>query len=445
MNRAVRQHTALPAAQCGAVVLLLLLILAVSTASYFLVKRLNGNILNTERAKITAAALAQAKEALIGYAVSINLAVSGPRPGDLPCPDNHLLGDPDEGTADSLCSGDAIGRLPWKTLNLPDLRDAAGERLWYAVSSRFKKAPRTGTLNSDTFGTITVQDANGNIIYNGTNSTGAIAVIIAPGQALVRQDGYIQTRSGAAYVVAKNFLDMASGEDNADFVNSGTNGFINGVIKDAAGNVLVNDSLTTIDYAELMPLLEKRVVREAFNCLTDYADQPENKGRYPWAASISNSAASNDYSDVADNRFGRLPETFANTIDSSLTIGSPPTSMKDNWTTACSLTVTWWKNNWREQVFYSLADAFKPVSPLTIPGCGTCLLVSSPSSTPKTQIVVMVAGKTLTGQLRNTNARRGNSDNYLEDANRPLPFNSADDSYAQQAATSTFNDVLLFR
>ncbi len=58
-----------------------------------------------------------------------------------------------------------LGRLPWKTLGLPDLRDAFGERLWYAVSSKHK-----GLLNCTVspacldmgpeaaLGTITVRD-----------------------------------------------------------------------------------------------------------------------------------------------------------------------------------------------------------------------------------------------------------------------------------------------
>ena len=41
------------------------------------------------------------------------------------------------------------GRLPWKTLAIPDLRDGAGERLWYAVSVRFK---RNNTIHKGEFG-----------------------------------------------------------------------------------------------------------------------------------------------------------------------------------------------------------------------------------------------------------------------------------------------------
>ena len=62
-------------------------------------------------------------------------------PGYLPCPDTD-----GDGWAEATCgsldgaSGQAsrLGLLPWKTLGLPDLRDGYGERLWYAVSSKYK-------------------------------------------------------------------------------------------------------------------------------------------------------------------------------------------------------------------------------------------------------------------------------------------------------------------
>src|SRR6516162_2545144 len=92
------------------------------------------------RERVSDAALAQAREALIAYAVDrpINAVVG---PGYLPCPDLD-----DDGWAEATCgsqTGDTgqaqrIGRLPWKTLGLADLRDGAGERLWYAVSSKYK-------------------------------------------------------------------------------------------------------------------------------------------------------------------------------------------------------------------------------------------------------------------------------------------------------------------
>src|SRR5262249_54990152 len=151
---------------------------------------------------------------------------------------------------DLSCAAGTIGRLPWKKLGLPDLRDGYGERLWYAVSSNYKNSPRTacanagaaGCLNSDTTGTLTVRNPDGAAVNDATASTGAIAVIIAPGPILRRNDGTLQDRSAAGENLAVNYLDIAnvgSNEDNANFVDGNANGFINGPVRDASGNVIV--------------------------------------------------------------------------------------------------------------------------------------------------------------------------------------------------------------
>src|SRR5574340_1734267 len=125
----------------------------------------------TERDKITNAALAQAKDALIGYA-----AKHATRPGALPCPDIFNTGNA-PGLSGNNCQS-YIGRLPWKSLGLTDIRDGSGERLWYALSPNFRNLnPPTGpVLNSDTPGQITV--------IGTLPSTTAIAIIFAPGSAV---------------------------------------------------------------------------------------------------------------------------------------------------------------------------------------------------------------------------------------------------------------------
>src|SRR5215470_17126053 len=70
-------------------------------------------------------ALAQAQAALIAYA-----AGHPTLPGRLPCPDVD-----NDGVEDAPCGAvgaNQLGRLPWKTLGIPDLRDGSGECLWYA-------------------------------------------------------------------------------------------------------------------------------------------------------------------------------------------------------------------------------------------------------------------------------------------------------------------------
>ncbi|MBK7357421.1 hypothetical protein [Propionivibrio sp.] len=340
-----------------------------------------------------------------------------------------------------------IGRLPWKKLGLPDLRDSSGERLWYAVSDNFKNSPRTtctspgqpGCLNSDTPGSLTVRNSNGTIVNDGAGTTGAMAVIIAPGSVLTREDGVIQVRDAANANNPVNYLDIGNGEDNTTFANGSTDGFINGVVHGADNVVLVNDRVLAISYEDLMPLLEKRVTSEVANCLKDYAADPLNQGRLPWAADIVASAGG-VYSDSASTRFGRLPGTFINTVASS---GISP--MKNGWTALCNVNLGSWWPNWSELVFYALADAYKPQPIPPLPTCGLCLTVNPPSSVADKRFAVIMAGRRLTGvsggQPRSTVPNKSVIANYLEDQNAT----PADDVFSANPSGSTFNDHLLYQ
>ncbi|MDP2240339.1 MAG: hypothetical protein Q8K18_09275 [Burkholderiales bacterium] len=472
-------------AQRGQVLLIMLVILVmgVGVAFYTFVSPTGSA---TERDKITAAALAQAKEALIGYAAGISNFTGGYRPGDLPCPDTNdsgFFGSPNCNTQASR-----IGRLPWKGLGLPDLRDADGERLWYAVSNNFKKDTRTscilvgqlgyfvgaeaGCLNSDSRGTITIRNSAGTVIYDGSNPdqytpSGVIAVIFAPGAVLQRQGSVSPqdrscTNAGGSCTAAGvcnsspttntakcnpvNYLDILSGvEDNANFTDgSNSDGFINGVIRNASGNVILNDRLIVITYQDLMPLLQRKVAKEVLNCLSAYA--ASNNGRYPWAADVTDLS----YQDTNNTRFGRIPDGISGNL-LTRTVTTAPT-MTDRWPTAgteCNMIRGTAWNNWKEIVFYGVADAYKPVSGLPVGGpCGgtSCLLVNPPSSLVDKRVVVTVAGKRLSavsgGQPRTSVANKQNPANYLEGTNVNTPTSY---TYEVQPISTTFNDFLLYQ
>lgn len=131
-------------------------------------------------------ALATARQALIGFATTYR--EQGHPTADygyLPCPD--LDGD---GSAETCgTQGRAvIGRLPWLTLNLPDLRDGAGECLWYAVSGNVKNNPKPTALNWDSTGSFRLVDATGATVPLPGDPLGlAAAIIIAPGPPLTAQ------------------------------------------------------------------------------------------------------------------------------------------------------------------------------------------------------------------------------------------------------------------
>ncbi len=425
----------------------MMLVIMVMGAVTILVSSLSSAALQIKRDKITADAFSQAKEALISYAASVAITPSGSkRPGDLPCPDLN-----NDGLAETSCgnaSGSTgqnlrLGRLPWKTLGLPDLRDSSGERLWYAVSNNFKNNARTALLNSDTPGTITVLASAGNILYNGgASGTGAAAVIIAPGDVLQRTDqSALQDRGSAGVNNAQNYLDIALGEDNANFVDgSSGNGFIQGKIKDGNGKIILNDQLLVITQDNIMQAVQKRVAAEVKQCLNEYASATQNKGRYPWAAKLDPSAAVS-YSDSSNRLFGRIPDNpFGNTATDS------GNQMIDTWTGNCNInSLSGWWLNWKEVVFYGLADAYKPVNPLFIPaanacaGAGACLGVNPPSAATDKKFIVIAAGKKLAGQARTSNADKGALGNYLES-----PNNGGATAFAQGAFLATFNDTVVF-
>ena len=446
--------------------LMVMLVIMIMGAAIFLVSSLNSSALQIKRDEITAASLAQARDALIGYAASVQIdwttcGAAGnncKRLGDLPCPDTNNSGI--AGTSCGNASGSTgqsqrLGRLPWRTLGLPDLRDGSGERLWYAVSNNFKNNTRTtctssgqtGCLDSDTTGTISVFAPDGTLLNDGGGSTGAVAVIIAPGDVLQRQGGTLQDRSSAGVNTASNYLDVATvggnTEDNASFTDgSSTNGFIQGRIKDSNGNTIVNDQLLVISQDNIMQAIQKRVAGEVKQCLNEYALQ--NNGRYPWAARVSTFSLS--YSDTSNQLFGRVPDTsFYSTNNDSNGF------MDDHWVGNCNINSSsgWWLN-WKEMVFYGLADAYKPASPVwhwwsgwtwpPAPACPTCLAVNPPSATADKQFVVLVAGKMLSGQVRSSTANKGTLSNYLEGANT----NGAS-PFAQGQPSATFNDTTVFQ
>ncbi len=337
-----------PSRERGAAFLAAVLVLALALAA-LLAAALAAGRQRGERDRATERALAQAREALIAYAADrpVNAVVG---PGYLPCPDID-----NDGWAESTCgslAGDVgqarrLGRLPWKTLGLADLRDGDGERLWYAVSTRYKGllncAASRGCVDMgppSAQGTITVRDASGRVVQDGTRR-GAAAVVIAPGAALERADGHAQARGcapgdcgddgrclaappgRAAPCDPRNYLDLAGagGEDNAAFVDrsderSGNgDGFVSGPVVLAGGRLAVNDRLVALAERDVMPAVMRRVALEAAHCLRYYASRPENAGRHPWPGPA---CAAPDASDGAGRRVGSLPDTpFAATRETS--------------------------------------------------------------------------------------------------------------------------------
>ena len=440
---------------------LLAMLLVFAAVGVVLAVELAASSTAAQRDRVSDRALAQAREALIAYAADrpINASVG---PGYLPCPDLD-----DDGWAEATCgsqNGDSgqserLGRLPWKTLGLPDLRDGSGERLWYAVSSKYKGLLNCGVspacldMTPDAaLGTISVRDNAGSILHDGTiaeayraEAGGAVAVVFAPGPALARIGGIEAAEQRrecapgecdaagrcvtdppqrAARCDPANYLDKAPGarygdEDNADFIDRNdaagrarnANGFIHGPVVLPDGRLAVNDRLAVIAYRDVMPRIRQRVALEVSGCLRHYATRPENRGRYPWPtpACLQSSGAWDGRSSVAFGRIADTPFAPSDTMlarwwgddeviasGSACKIATAPGSSAPG-STAGHDGHSWW-SAWKPYVFYALARGFAPDAGGAACEGAACLELVDPSGRllgAPRQYAVIVAGAPL--------------------------------------------------
>ena len=408
-------------------IILVLILIIVGSATY--IGQFSTNNIQAMRDKKTAKALIEAKKSLLGYAVTVNLKVlaSDPcpvacrRPGDLPCPDTD-----NDGIAQTSCNDatDRLGRLPWRTLGVGELKDGNGDHLWYAVSTNFKNNPKVLPLNNDTLGTLNITDFGGLVSANATGTTGSVAVIFSPGTPLTRQDGIEQLRSDANENTANHYLDNALGEDNADFVDSTADGFVKGVVRDAAGNIILNDQLLVVSQKDIFNAIDTKVLKEVKAALTTYYGVNHN---YPMPASFADTNCLDTTTVAACTsgllNEGRIPATGWD-VTSILRAES-----NDNW---------FQQNEWREHVYYAVSSACTlPLFP-NCTGIGTALTLNGAvnGATSKNMILLM-AGPTLTGQSRSTNLQKIVQSNYYELGNATL----LDSIYERTIPlTATFND-----
>lgn len=306
--------------QQGVILITLFALLGVS-ALYLLIKQFNTAQLQITRDQITTAALIQAKEALIGRAVNDNN-----RPGVMSCPDID-----DDGSAESPISYGGvcpsyIGRLPWKTLDLPDLRDGNGDRLWYALSSSLRDDASAQPINSSTPGNLTVDSTNQ-----------IAAIIFSPGPPLATQVGR----------PSNNVADYLDGS-NADADNNYTSGLISSRF---------NDRLMIISRDELFRAVNKRIVAEVRGSsplgtsgsrLLGYYANPIHH-EYPWAAAINNGVP------TSGTLTGFVPYNV-------------PGLFLPTWLAS---------NGWYDLITYSVAPEFQPGTAYPQHCIGTCITVGN--------------------------------------------------------------------
>jgi hypothetical protein len=293
-------------------------------ATAAVVTTLSATAVRNEQARKTSGALALAKQALVGRAAS-----DDNRPGSLPCPDTNNDGLADADVVTGACTA-TIGRLPWQTLGLPDVHDANGERLWYALSSPFGDVAGN-VVNSNTTGTLNI---------TGTISAQhVVAIVIAPGAPVngqVRDTNGINSASQyvETYVNATSFSTSADGRTYHE------------------QPILINDQLIVISTADIFSVVQRRVAKEVQSALNAYYTA---NGYYPTAALSNNSgclvANYSQYCTSGTGTSGLLP------ADPSPAAGYTGAAALLAHSTSSTVDASNWfdKNGWRAVVQYQVS------------------------------------------------------------------------------------------
>jgi len=300
-----------PGRQSGVALLLMLAVLVLG-ASWWLVSAMatKANRVALERSQ-NAPVMRLAKQALIGY-VAQQAGTADLNPGSLPCPEAAgNIGTVNEGIAAGTCTLPAVGRLPWRTLGIERLQDAAGEPLWYIVSSGWAK-PNTATptlgINSNSPGNLTVDG----------QANAAVAAIVSPGAPITLVPNANQTAAGCA---ARTQVRTPSAPNVLDYLecqNVG-GGALRTSVVDNASNPVFNDQVVTVSAADVLaavePVVAARIKRDVIPQLQSiYASSTWGTGisaanpLFPFAVAYADPAASS-WKGTAGTTQGLLPVT----------------------------------------------------------------------------------------------------------------------------------------
>lgn len=454
--------------QSGAALLLMMLVVIVSAAAV-LVTKLGRNSTGLGQLLVTQAALADAKDALLGYALSYP-DTNGNAAIQLPCPDLDASGSTLDGDAHTLNCGAGditmMGRLPWRTLGIAPPRDGAGACIWYAVSGAYKSAGAATApmINPDSNGQLELyQSETGTLIEGQTPDERPVAVIMAPGPAIDTQSRQAVSSPGQQCsddFTAASFLEADSAIGVSNAVLSGGAG-LEQFVKAAGSVASLNDRVITISRREMADLVYGRhdfdtsiatLTNLLARCVAAYGlanPGGPNDLRLPWPAptSLTDYRVDGQYDDVAGGVLsGRLADSVAdsnaltsNSINQAVTNCDPVAV--PGW--GPNLYAMW--QQWKDHFFYYVAESFSPTAPLPST-CANCITVNGGGQYAG---VVIFANRRLepVGQIRNAppidTDTKNDIANYLESMNSSgHPYVNGTVDLESRPADSTFNDVL---
>lgn len=449
--------------QNGIALLVLIAAMTILTAAVTAsaLKHLGGTQVTSD--KRTASALAQAKEALIGYAITYSDTHNGQVAGYLPCPDingRDLAGNPAEGVADPSCGSQdisQIGRLPWKTLDLPPLRGGDDECLWYAVSGNYKNNPKTGLMNWDANGQFQIYAADGASLLTPPDNQ-AVAIVFSPGIASPGQNRApdMALTCGGNYT-AGNYLDTTGVFNNASV--SGTARAISQFRIDNS-TIRSSDHAIFITMKDIWNAMQRRrsfmatldaMTRKTAECIASFGtknkinDLPDlNNKSLPWAAqmTLANYADNTRYNDSDGLLAGHVPYKVNTSRGQSGNMISSPYHLLQADGANCPVPKEWsnlyypWWDNWKDHLFYAISKDFQPVNQ-AITNCESCLNLNGSGNYAA---VVIFAGIKLAGQNRTDKSL---ASAYLEGRNAVnISTPNGHRNYQIEAVTRSFNDLV---
>lgn len=415
--------------QRGQAVLVLLLMLGI-VCSLFVYQMVDPAQATVRREARTQAVMREVREALIGWSVqrTPSGALPNARPGELPCPDISPL----DGFEDGNCAAGVIGRVPWKTLGIPEPTDETGETLWYAIAGPFRIwNTNPNPINSDTNGNLTVyRDSTATAL-----TTEAVAIIFAPGASLgaqARDTGTALCPTTGTTIprntCAANYLETAATVNNAT---------IGGPFIAAQATNTFNDKLLVLTTGDLITVVEQRVARELLALLTAYSTAP---GKF--CSNNCYTGADKTYTNEEDDEAvrGWLPLCQAESDDwedLGIDLTNPPLSWLTN-------------NDWWKVIYYAVApdktEHFPTISgTLTVDGAPAHVVLITPGPAPAGVTRPSLATSApyqrtpvsgcIVGPALSTADARAYWQQYL-DPNDPLNYDFGDNTYATPSSTA---------
>ncbi len=444
-------------------VLLVLVIIIVLTVVTYSFSGISITQVRIDQSKNTMLALKEAKQALINYAVTYSDRTSGSFYGFFPYPEVSLF-DSEDGNTDTTITGslkntNVIGWLPWRELDIENLKDESETCLFYAVSGTYKfgTSVKADMVNEDSIGMFqVVDDSDPVIIMRGKNVEDRIvALVIAPGEALagqLRNPTEIRSSCGRDYDNVSAYLEGDGTTDNS-FVSLNKDQidtFIHATETSSSEDPAYNDKFLTItrdeiwkaivassDFKQDMNTLTKALAM----CMANYANMATNTPRrLPWPVNTGFAVLPTDYRDNANYKdqslatvtlngySGRYPFDVTNSnaamdpaiVGSNLfdvancsDFGKDADDVTINLTNAPSITKyrqLW--NNWKDHFFYILSKEYEPDTTV-VDECGVvepCIQVNG-NQYPG---AVIFSGSRLAGVTRNDKSVIAD---YLENGN----------------------------